>query len=85
MVLHSLRSVATSEAWSGVGVGVGVYGRPVVERPNSFMRTDGILDMRRLATVEVELVDEVGDEALMYSPSTYWASLTNVVRFSRRV
>jgi hypothetical protein len=49
------------------------------------MRTEGILDRRRLAVVEVEFVDDVGEAALMYSPSTYWASLTNVVRFSRRV
>lgn len=48
------------------------------------MRTLGILEWRRLA-VEVELVDDVGDEAVMYSPSTYWASLMKVVRFSRRV
>ena len=49
------------------------------------MRTDGILDIRRLAVVEEEFVDEVGDLAVMYSPSTYWASLMKVVRFSRRV
>jgi hypothetical protein len=48
------------------------------------MRTEGILERRRLVVL-VELVDEVGDEAVMYSPSTYWASLMKVVRFSRRV
>lgn len=41
--------------------------------------------MRLLAVVEEEFVDDVGDLALMYSPSTYWASLIKVVRFSRRV
>ena len=49
------------------------------------MRTEGILERRRLAVVVEELVDDVGEAALMYSPSTYWASLMKVVRFSRRV
>ena len=61
----------------------------MAERPNSLMRTEGILDRRRLAVVVEEfveaLVDDVGEEAVMYSPSTYWASLMKVVRFSRRV
>jgi hypothetical protein len=39
---------------------------------------------RLLLLVDADFI-EVGDEAEMYSPSTYTASLKNVVRFSRRV
>lgn len=67
-----------------------VYDRPVPARASSRIRTAGPLLILRLALlvlVELDSYDlvEVGDDAVTYSPSTYWASLKKVVRFSRRV
>lgn len=60
------------------------YDLPVPARASSLIPTDGIL-LKRLLLVEEADLAEPGDEAYTYSPSTYCASLMNVVRFSRRV
>ena len=58
------------------------------ERASSLILIPGTLLKRRLLAVVLlveEVFDDVGDAAYTYSPSTYWASLKKVVRFSRRV
>ena len=50
--------------------------RPVLARARSRMMSPGpLLARRQLCDSDDDDLDDVGDEAEMYSPSTYWASL----------